>query len=574
VQTLSADLLIIGGGAAGANAGLRALELGLDPLIVVKGFLGKSGCSIFAGNLLYTEFRDGDGEEDDEHKRGWIEFTVKYASHYLIDQDYVVESSKWLQANYFQMLEAAGLYIRRDDYGRIVTSHSPVRVMGAHQQGQSGAMIMQQHRKEVQRRGVRLLEETAITSLLQNADGEVIGGTALNFATGEFYAIRARAVVICTGQSDRLATRATGTRDQSGDGVALAYRAGAELQNLEIQWWHVTDVAYPRAWMRLHVYPNPLMGTAETARLYNSKGEMFFEQKEDPANHACYVQQQRRLCLEVRKGLARWDGGYYSGYDHIDPTVIKAYNHQAKAWQRLGLDVAEDRLECGITWHMRQGGIHLKPATMETTVPGLYAAGSVGGHFLGSIGHVVYDGRLAVETAHERIRRIDLPELPLQQALGEEARVMRLLRPLDATGCAPVEVKNRLKQVMWEQMGYVKSEKSMQTALAEIADIRETMLPRMGLRNTTRRFNYGWVDALDIYNMLDVCEVTVHSALRRTESRGPFFREDYPLVDNCNWLVKNLVWRESGRLNFRTEPYNMRYVRPPAERVDFFATNY
>ena len=176
--------------------------------------------------------------------------------------------------------------------------------------------------------------------------------------------------------------------------------------------------------------------------------------------------------------------------------------------------------------------------------------------------------------AFERVRRLNIPELPRRQAEGEFARIMGLMRPLETGGFTPVQIKNRLKQVMWEKMGYVKSERSMRDALAEIANIRDQMLPRMGLRNMTRRFNYGWVDAIDIHNMLDVCEITIHSSLQRTESRGPFFREDYPFVDNINWLTKNILWRSDGDLRFRTEPYNMRYVRPQPERVDFFSTNY
>lgn len=570
MHTLTTDLLVIGGGAAGANAALRAHELGVPVLMVVKGLLGKSGCSIFAGNLSqYPQTLP-----DDLSSSGWIEFTVKYSNHYLIDQDYVVESWKWMQANYYQRLEEQGLYFRRDDDGRLVTADSAVGTIGAHHQGQSGAMIMQHHRKDIQRRGIEVLEETLVTALLTDGRGQVVGATALDLVSGELLAIRAKAVLICTGQADRLATRATGTRDQSADGIALAYRAGAELQNLEIQWWHASDVVHPRAWMRLHVYPNPLLGTSETARMYNSRGEMFFTQKDTPYRKVCYVGQNRALYHQVKKGLARWDGGYYTGYDHIDPLVLKAYNHQVKAWDRLGLKVDEDRLECGITWHMRQGGIHLNPATMETTVPGLYAAGAVGGHFLGGLGHVTYDGRLAAETIAERIRGTAVPDLPSRQAEAELGRITALLRPLEGGGVVPVEIKNRLRQVMWSRMGYIKSERSMREALSEIADIREHMLPRMGLRSTTRRFNYGWVDAIDIHNMLDVCEVTTESALHRTESRGPFFREDYPLVDNINWAKKNIVRRAERGLSFRIEPYNMRYFQPPREQVNFFSTDY
>ena len=102
---------------------------------------------------------------------------------------------------------------------------------------------------------------------------------------------------------------------------------------------------------------------------------------------------------EVIAGRARFDGGYHSGYDHIPAEITNTYQHQAKIWHKLGLDVGKDRLECGITWHMRQGGINVDTERMETNLPGLYVAGGLGCHYLGGIPAVSFDGKVAGEAA-------------------------------------------------------------------------------------------------------------------------------------------------------------------------------
>ena len=104
--------------------------------------------------------------------------------------------------------------------------------------------------------------------------------------------------------------------------------------------------------------------------------------------------------------------------------------------------------------------------------------------------------------------------------------------------------------------------------------MRDRLTPKMGLKNTTRRFNYGWVDAIDIFNMLDVCEITIHSALNRKESRGSFYRTDYPMTDNENWLVKNILCKTGAGPEFRTEPYDTPYIKPDFDKRDFFSVDW
>ena len=283
-QPLDTDVLIIGGGVAGARAAYDANQAGLKTVMVVKGLLGKSGCSIFAGNLNYfAPPKDGEappaqaagGEEEELRVRRTMDFLAKY-THYLGDQEYMRNASDWSQREFFDWIESRGIYILRDANGEIVTDLPRRTSAWAVQMGMSGTVVMDMLRKLIMGTGIQVLEQTTATRLITQ-NGEVVGATALDFVNGTFYAIRAKVVILATGHSNYMSLRATGTRDGVASGWVLAYEAGAQLQNIEMQWHHASDVAYPATWMRLHLYPNPLPGTEHRSQLFNKNGEMFFD---------------------------------------------------------------------------------------------------------------------------------------------------------------------------------------------------------------------------------------------------------------------------------------------------------
>ena len=570
MRTFETDVVIMGGGAAGTFAALKLNEAGIRSLIIAKGIIGKSGATIFAGNMILCG-RTLDGTESEA--AAVTDFFIRWYNHFLIDQDFVRKAEKWIEANYYPELEENGLYFRRDDQGQVVKSHGVVRGIAARKQGQSGMLLIDRRRKQLRQQQIPTLEETAVTKILQGKNGEVVGVVAFHYPSGEVYLVRAKSVVVATGPSDRIAARATGTREQSGDGLAVTYRAGGELLNLEIQWWHASDFKWPPTWQRMHVYPNPLVGTGDTARMYNSEGKAFFEQGVDaPLAYAPYPTQIKRLIQQVESGKAKLTGGYYTGYDHIDPAVLHLYAAQLKAFAKVGLPPSESRVECQPTWHYRQGGINVDPHTLTTNIPGLMVAGAVGGHHNGSLAFVTHDGYQVAETLKEqRVGTKALSELPKHQVEEEIARINGLHRALPKNGLTPMAVKKKIRDVMYEKMGVVKTKEGMESGLEELARIRNEDAPRMGLRNLTRCQNFGWIDAVDVFNLLDVSEVTIRSALNRKESRGPFYRADYPYTDNKNWIVKNIAARDSsGQIKFRHEPYDLPHIKPEFERENYF----
>jgi len=566
-RVVETDVVVIGGGCAGVYAALKLQAEGLSVLQVVKGFLGRSGASIFAGNLQLQKTRDAAEEEK------FMGVRARYGSSYLNDPDYIRRACRFTESVFFPEMEQRGLYIRRDAQGELVTSAD--RNAGnvwAPTQGFSGTMIMELLRKDVLVRKVPLLQETMVTSLLVS-DGRVAGVTALDIVRGEFFVIRAKAVILATGPGNYLATRSTATREQCGNGFAMAYRAGAAMQDIEMQWFHASDIAAPKAWMRLHLYPNPMPATDKSVWLHGADGKMFFNLGMHPKVKQPYYLQLRYLYNEVKKGNAGWHGGFYGGYTHIEPEIMENYSYQTQFFKHLGIDITQELVEVGMTWHMTFGGIRTDTHTMATSIEGLYAPGGVGSHGVGSITYVSYDGTIAAEQAIERSRSTSLPALPEDAVQRERSRVQARLVTKAKDGLLPAQVKKRIREVMSEKMGYVKSEARMASALDDLARVRASMLPRMGLGSLSRNWNYDWVEALDAEDMLDVCELTIRASMQRKESRGYFFREDYPRIDNANWLKHTVAWREDGEARFAFTPAGQMF-RPENETDDFLTAEY
>jgi succinate dehydrogenase/fumarate reductase flavoprotein subunit len=211
---------------------------------------------------------------------------------------------------------------------------------------------------------------------------------------------------------------------------------------------------------------------------------------------------------------------------------------------------------------------------METGVPGLYVAGGVGGHQLGAIPLAVYDGDVAATDAARRSQRIPLVPLDEEQVTLAEQRIADLLAGGEGGGISPIQIKKRIRDVVWDRMMFVRREEGLNQALGQLGTIQEEMVPNMRLRTSTSNYNTDLIDALDIQDMLEVCEMVAHAALARKESRGPHFREDFPFTDNNNWLKQVVVSREGGQVRTSLEPVRQKYVRPERHTIGYFEDPY
>lgn len=545
-----ADILVIGGGAAGAYAAIKAHDQGARVLLICKGVLGRSGCSVtfgYPGSIGKSAVTVEDPEKDFRNK------LVNY--DFFPDQDFLKALIPYAKKLYPEF-EQWGLYFRRTEEGDLV----PGRIIITPKMGNSGKGIMDILRAEVLRRRIPCHEETTATALLTQGD-RAVGAMAFDYLHGTLLAIRAKCVILATGHTNYFWTRSTGTREMCGNGLAMAYRAGAELQGVEIIWWHFGDIAYPASWCRLHNYPGPLAGDPEVAHYFNSAGEDFFNSDRVVRFQPSYNLQSRALVQQIRQGKARKDGGYFASYRHVDPEAFRAYSYQVQFYDKLGLDFTRDLIECAMSGHQMRGGVRAD-ASMEATLPNLFTAGSVAGNYVTGIITVCYEAETAAAAAVGRARAMEMPAVEERQIEAEVQRITGYLARAGGAGPRPAQVKRRIREIMYDKMDFIKSEEKMRAALGEFAQIRAELLPRMSPGTATHHFNYDLVDAVDAEDMLECVELITQASLLRRESRGPFYREDCPRTDNANWLRHIRIRREDGGPRLWTAPVDLKYLTP------------
>ena len=590
VKTLDTDVLIVGGGTAGCTAALTAHELGARVLMVVKGKMGRSGATPLAAHFAGTPPMPGSYRLWSGLKRIFaavseiapvfplpsryqqlLATTAGQDHYWLVDQDYLLDAGLWTAKQFPETLEKRGLYVLRDRDGKPMTPPGQTKYV-SYKIGMSGYQLGEFKRKEVLAAGLQVLEEAMVFALLTGADGETTGAMVLDYAGGNLYAVRAKSIILATGHTNWISKRATGTREMAANGLAMAARVGAELQNLEIQWFHASDSAYPASWMRLHHIPNRLVGSPHQAEMVNSEGEVYLRNADFNASMP-YTIQLKNLYQQVKQGKARWDGGNFVDYRHLDDDA-KERLYNWPFYERLGQDASNQPLEVAPTWHMSAGGIRANIKTMETRVPGLFIAGPVGGHTLGGLNFASYDGLLAARQAVSRSRRVSSPVLDEVEVRAFGDSIGTHLTNAGTGGESPIRVKNRIRNVVWERLMFVKSAPGLEKAIRELETIKEEVVPHMRLRTNAARYNTDLVDALDVQDMLQVAEMVIHAALARKESRGPHFREDFPFTDNKNWLKYVVVSREDNMVTTRLEPARQKYVRPQPEVLDYFDNPY
>lgn len=565
------DVLIIGAGGGGMYAAINAVDAGAKVIIVSKALLGRGGCSATFGYVGASPPQKSQPVvQIDSTQNKSFDDAMKYFCHYLADQDFAKKASSYSPTFYHRM-EEMGLYFRRDDDGAIISSGRFGFGSMAPKHGNTGKAIMDILRSQVFHRKIPILEESTAVTLIE-AGGRVAGAIVYDYIHGTLHEIRAKAVILACGHVNWLWDRTTGTREQAGNGLAMAFRAGAELSGIEMVWWHIADVAHPNAWMRAQMDPGNLPMTTEVAEFYNSKGELFFHSKMYPDAQPCYYLMCKHLARQIHAGLARADGGYYASYKKLDPIVFKEYCNIGSYMRKLGLDPQKDMIECAMSSHQMRGGV-VTNHDMATRVEGLYIAGSLAAdHFTGIVA-VCWEAETAARSATEYARRTThVPNETTKRQVEERFDGLLAAAPHDPV--APSFVKDQIRQLMGREMSYIMSGETIKRAIEGLREIRRTLVPRMQVRSKNPVANYELLDAIDVPDMLDVAELICVASLNRTESRGPFYRTDYPRVDNKNWLKNIYLSGTVGEPKIRLQEVVQKYVRPADESADYLTSDY
>ena len=591
-QTLEHDVLVIGAGGAGLRAAVEASAAGVSVGLVCKSLLGKAHTVMAEGGMAAAlgnvDDRDGWESHFADTMRGG-----QYLNNWRMAELHAKEAPERVRE-----LEAWGAVFDRTKDGKILQrnfgGHKYPRL--AHVGDRTGLEMIRTLQDHGIHQGIDVHMECTIVELFK--DGErVVGAFGYDREKGRFRLFKEKAVVLACGGIGRAFKVTSNSWEYTGDGQALAYRAGAELLDMEFVQFHPTGMVWPPSVKGILVTEGVC---GEGGVLRNSDGKRFmFDDIPDLYTHQTadneeegwkYTQGDKEArrppelltrdhvarCImrEVREGRGSPHGGVFldiawiksrlpNGAEHIKKKLPSMY-HQFK--QLAALDITETPMEVGPTTHYVMGGVRVDAESQMSTVPGLFAAGEVaaglhGANRLGgnSLSDLLVFGKRAGEYAATFAKEhgagvVDAAEV------DEVARLS--LEPLErqGEGEGPYQLQYELQDLMQSMVGIVRNESDLTQALESVQRIQARGMRVQAPGN--REYNAGWHTALDLRNLMPVAEAVTRAALERTESRGAHFREDHLGKDEA-WGKLNLIIKQAadGSMEVRRET-------PPAMRDD------
>ena len=560
---LATDILILGTGGAGLMAALHAFwrDPALDVTLVSKGGLGKSGCTrmVQGGYNVVLDPKDS--------IQAHFEDTVKGGA-FLNDQDLAMTLVEDAPRIVRELENRIGCLFDRAPDGRIhqkaFAGQSFDRTV--HVGDLTGIEIMSRLRDQVFAAGIRCLEYTRGLELLTSGDGpRVVGAVLLDIQTGEFITIKSKAVILCTGAGPLMYQRSACAQEKAMDGVAMAYRVGAHLMDMEMVQFHPTGMVVPGSRLNGALLEEGLRGAG--AHLFNGQGERYME-RYDPEKKERSTRDQvsRASYLEVMAGRGTENGGVWIDVSHLGAEFVERnFTGMRDRCLRIGFDLARERVEVGPTAHFNMGGIRINRDGF-TNLEGLFAAGEDasgvhGANRLGGNGvaeSTVYGARVGDAVAGwVKSRKHTVEAKPEQISTAQHAANEFLERD---GGESPWPLRDELVEFMWERAGIVRTGEKLERVLDEIAALKQR-LARVSTPRP-RAFNLTWQQALDLRNLLAASELIARSALMREDSRGAHYREDFPNTDHANWLKNIYLARHGDGPKLWTETVKLTKLKP------------
>jgi len=557
-ETYQYDVLIIGAGGAGLRAAIEAAGAGVKVGLICKSLLGKAHTVMAEGGMAAAM------AHNDDRDSWMVHFADTMRGGQYVNNWRMAELHAKEAPDRVRELEAWGAVFDRTPDGRInqrnFGGHRYPRL--AHVGDRTGLELIRTLQDHTVYLGVTVhMEYTVIDLLLE--DGHVAGVLAYDRERGRFHAFAAKAVVLATGGVGRAYKITSNSWEGTGDGHALAYRAGAELIDMEFVQFHPTGMVWPPSVKGILVTEGV---RGEGGVLKNSEGRRFMfddipdnykpQTASDPDEGWRYTQGDKNArrppelltrdhvarCIrrEVKAGRGSPHGGVFldiawikerlpHAAEHIKRKLPSMY-HQFK--ELADLDITQEPMEVGPTTHYIMGGIRVNADTQESTIPGLFAAGECaaginGANRLGgnSLSDLIVFGKRAGEhaAAHAGSRR---PFTLNPRTIDEATKAA--LAPFDrgAAGENPFTVQHDLQETMQDLVGIVRTDAEMREALTKL-DALNARAARAGV-DGHREYHTGWHAALDLRNLLTVSEAITRSAIERRESRGGHFRDDFP----------------------------------------------
>jgi succinate dehydrogenase / fumarate reductase flavoprotein subunit len=436
--------------------------------------------------------------------------------------------------------------------------------------------------------GVKTLEKTTIFDLIKKGE-RVIGAVGFNVDTGEFVVIKAKSTVLATGGCARIFKRTHAPYRLTGDGYAMAYRAGASLWEMELSAIDMVGLDEPGL---PHTWLNP--SSARYKGIFrNAKGEPYFlKYAKDHNLLGPGATQSLDDSQLIRYGIPGffemiamlihfWTAAMkeiHEGRGDRGCVFLDLTRNTEDEWLKSGGGVQGLNLLRDFDW--KHKWVHIQPLILgqiggiemdeecRSGVKGLYVAGEAGeGH---AMHHANVTGaRAGRSAAIDAIFITGEPRLGTEEYawIEDKKKMLQEIIEREVTPEGnPKEMKRRIGEIMWQYTGPLKNKENLKTALKELEKIRKENLPKLYAKNT-RQLR----ESMEVINMVLVSEAVASSALHRTESRGVHKRIDYPRRDNENWLKNVLVKQKNGKMEVYTKPVELIWSRPgPMEVLEEF----
>ncbi|MCL5972365.1 MAG: FAD-binding protein [Firmicutes bacterium] len=522
------DVLVIGSGGAGLRAAVQAAVPGVKVGIIGKSLLGKAHTVMAEGGVAASL---GNLDSWD----GWeTHFYDTMRSGHFINNYLMVELFTKEAAERVLELEEWGAVFDRTPEGKIMQrafgAHTFRRL--AHIGDRTGMELLRTLQYKAISQDITVHQEVTITKLLLGGDGEIAGALAYYRSTGKFVLFRAKAIVLATGGWGKIYKVTSNSWESTGDGASLAFRAGAEMMDMEMVQFHPTGMVWPPGVRGLLVTEGV---RGEGGLLYNSEGERFML-KYDPERKELSSRDvvARSIFKEVQAGRGTPHGGAWLDITHKGPEFIKRKlpGMYEQYLTLADIDITKEKFEVAPTCHYTMGGVRVEAESCATNIPGLFAAGEVacglhganrlGGNSLADLlvfGRRAGDGALAYVQDHEPLPQVSESEV--------EQEIDRVLKPFGVSnGENPYLLHEQLQEIMSGHAGIVRDGPMLQEGLAKLTDLK-VRAQNMGVTGS-RVYNPGWHSVFEVQSMLTLAELIVRGALARKESRGAHWRTDYP----------------------------------------------
>ncbi len=548
------DVIVIGAGLAGMRAALAAVQNGADVAVVTKVYPVRSHSNAAQGGINAALTDRGDNWEDHAFD------TIK-GSDYLADQDAVEVMAREAGAEVIGM-EHMGATFNRDE-----TGHLGVRAFGGQREARTffvadftGQALLHVLHEQVIKSGVRVYEEWFVTSLVMD-DGRCAGAVAMDMRTGDLHYLRARAVIMASGGVGRVFEPSTNALICTGDGIALAYRAGAGIMDMEMVQYHPTTLKSNGALMSE-------AARGEGAYLVNSEGQRFMEKyAPNMMELASRDVVSRAEQTEINEGRDV-DGCVLLDARHLGERLI---NERLSQIRQLGIDfagkdLAYEPVPIRPGMHYIMGGIRTDVDGL-TSIPGLYAAGETacvsvhGGNRLGanSLLDTLVFGRRSGQHASEWVKGQRAPSSGESVECSENRRLQSMLDRTDGELFGPVRMD--LGVTMNRHLAVYRDQAGMEEARATLAKLRERY-EGVAVHDKGRVFNTNLIFTLELGFMLDCAETIIAGALERKESRGAHTRTDIPDRDDAQWLKHIVVTKGEETPNIEYAPVTITRWQP------------